>query len=161
MNYPESQVLTLKYSLVTCFLFLSLSFIATSFGEIKIEKQSLRPFINTNGFKNMYEISTLKRTELVVGIIENRFVATGVIIDIKHTAEGPQRFVMHIKEIEPISDYADFGEEYLDKSVEILSEIGIPSSFRPGAEASLVLRVSGDEWGQYLFLVEVINNDKT
>lgn len=164
MNYPESQVLTLKYSLVTCFIFLSLFFVNISFGDIKVikgEKQSLRPFINTDSFKNMHEISNLKRSELVVGIIENRFVATGVIIDIKHTVEGPQRFVMHIKEIEPIGDYANFGEEYLDKSVEVLSEIGIPTSFQPGAGVSLVLCVSGDEWGQYLFLVKVINDDKT
>ncbi len=163
MNYIENKVLTLKYSVATCFVFLSLFFIDVAFGDIKTEKQSLRPFINTNGFKNMHGISTLtlKRSKLVVGIIENRFAATGVIIDIKRTAEGPQRFLMHIKEIEPVGDYANYGEEYLDKSVEILSEIGIPPSFRPGAEVSLVLRVSGDEWGQYLFLVEVINNDKT
>ena len=68
---------------------------------------------------------------------------------------------MLIKDIESIEDYANFGEEYLDKSVEILSEIGIPCSFRSGLEVSLILRVSGDEWGQYLFLVKVINDDKT
>ncbi len=68
---------------------------------------------------------------------------------------------MLIKDIESIEDYANHGEEYLDKSVEILSEIGIPCSFRPGLEVSLVLRVSGDERGQYLFLIKVINDDKT
>ncbi|MHC4268535.1 MAG: hypothetical protein ACYSTS_08725 [Planctomycetota bacterium] len=160
MNYLDNKILTLKYSLVICSIFLSLFFIDVAFGDTKIEKQSLRSFINIAGFKNIYEVSTLKRTELVVGIIENRFVATGVIIDIKHTAEGPQRFVMHIKEIEHIGDYANFGKAYLDKSVEVFSEIGIPSSFLPEVEVSLVLRVSGDEWGQVLFLVEVINNDK-
>ena len=44
----------------------------------------------------------------------------------------------------------------MDKTVEIFSEIGIPSSFQVRMEISVVLRVSGDEWGQTLFLVEVI-----
>ena len=68
---------------------------------------------------------------------------------------------MRIKDIESVDDYANYGEEYLDKSVEILSEIGIPCSFRQGLGISLVLRVSGDERGQYLFLVKVINDNKT
>lgn len=144
-NYPVKKMWVFKYSMVTSFLFLSLFFIEVAIGEIKTEKQ----------------VSTVKNTELVVGIIENRFVATGVIVDVKRTEKKPQRFVMLIKNIESIEDYASHGDEYLDKSVEILSEIGIPSSFRPGLEVSLVLRVSGDERGQYLFLVEVINDDKT
>ena len=158
-EYPIKKVLSLKYSFVTCFLFLSLFLVDAAIGGIKIEKQFSRSSINNH--KNTHEVSTIKEIELVTGIIENRFVATGVIVDIKHTAEKPQRFVMLIKTVESIEDYANHGEEYLDKSVEILSEIGIPCSFKPGLEVSLVLRVSGDERGQYLFLVKVINDDKT
>jgi hypothetical protein len=154
-EYPIKKVLSLKYSFVTCFLFLSLFLVDAAIGGIKIEKQFSRSSINN------HKVSTIKEIELVTGIIENRFVATGVIVDIKHTAEKLQRFVMLIKDIESIGDYANHGEAYLDKSVEILSEIGIPCSFRPGLEVSLVLRVSGDERGQYLFLVKVINDDKT
>ena len=159
-NFQVKKVLPFKYFFVTCFLFLSLFFIDVAIGGIKIEKQFPRSSINNN-HKNTYEVSTIKEIESVAVIIENRFVATGVIVDIKQTAEKPQRFVMLIKEIESIEDYTNLGEEYLDKSVEILSEIGIPCSFKPGLEVSLVLRVSGDEWGQYLFLVKVINDDKT
>ncbi len=159
-EYMVKKVLSFKYSFVTCFLFLSLFFIDAAIGEINIEKQFSRSSIDNN-LKNTYEVSIIKEIESVSVIIENRFVATGVIVDIKQTAEKPQRFVMLIKDIKSIEDYANFGKEYLDKSVEILSEIGIPSSFRPGLETSLVLRVSGDERGQYLFLVKVINDDKT
>lgn len=158
--YPIKKALSLKYFFAIYFLFLSLFFIDTAIGEIKTEKQFLRLSINNN-LKNVYEVSTRKEAESVSVIIENRFVATGVVVDIKQTAEKPQRFVMLIKDIEPIEDYANFGEGYLDKSVEILSEIGMPCSFKPGLEVSLVLRVSGDEWGQHLFLVKVINDDKT
>src|SRR3972149_11682150 len=44
-------------------------------------------------------------------------------------------------------------------TVEIYSEIGIPSSFQTGIEVSVVLRVAGDERGTSLFLVEVLKND--
>ena len=160
MNYSENKVLTLRYSIATCFLFLSLFFIDVAIGGLKIEKQYSKSSIDNN-LKNTHEVLTRNVTEQVAVIIENRFVATGVIVDIKHTAEKLQRFVMLIKDIESIGDYANHGEAYLDKSVEILSEIGIPCSFKPVLEISLVLRVSGDERGQYLFLVKVINDDKT
>ena len=62
------------------------------------------------------------------------------------------------KKITPFKDYPNFGQKYLRKEVEIFSEIGIPSPFEIGVEAFVVLRVSGDEWGQTLFLVEVIEN---
>ncbi len=159
-EYPVKKVISFKYFFVTCFLFFSLFFIDAAIGGIKVEKQFLGSSINNN-LKNTCEVSTIKEAESVSVIIENRFVATGVIVDIKHTAEKPQRVVMLIKDIKSIEDYANFGKEFLDKSVEILSEIGIPCSFKPGLEVSLVLRVSGDEWGQYLFLVKVINDDKT
>lgn len=145
-------------------MFLGLFFIDVAFGGIKgREMQSLRSVNYVKSLKNIRDSSTTisKRIKLVVGIIENRFVATGVISDIKRTSEGPQRFVMHITKIESIDDFANFGEEYLNKSVEILSEIGIPSSFKPEVEVSLVLRVSGDEWGQTLFLLEVLSNETT
>ncbi len=159
-DYQVKKVLAFKYSFVTCFLFFSLFLVDVAIGGINIKKQFSRSSINNN-LKNSHEVSNVKKSELVTGIIENRFVATGVIVDIKQAAEKLQRFVVLIKDIEPIEDYANFGEGYLDKSVEILSEIGIPCSFRPGLNVSLVLRVSGDEWGQHLFLVKVINDDKT
>lgn len=95
---------------------------------------------------------------LAVAIIENRFIARGIITDIKRASKGIQKFAMQIKKIEQYQDYPNFGSNYLGKKVEIFSEIGIPSSFQVGTEISVILRVSGDEWGQYLFLVEVIEN---
>jgi len=65
---------------------------------------------------------------------------------------------MKIKKIKQFEDYQNFGGNYLGKEVEIFSEIGIPASFEAGAEVSVLLRVSGDERGQYLFFVEVIEN---
>ena len=141
----------------TSFLFLSLFFVDVAIGEIVVQK--LRP-LYSNNITGVSDVSTIDEVELVVGIIGNRFAATGVIVDVKRTAEKPEKFVMHISSIEPVGGFANHGEAYLDKSVEILSEIGIPPSFRSGVEISLILRVSGDEHGQYLFLVEIINGDK-
>ena len=95
---------------------------------------------------------------LAVAIIENRFIAHGKITDIKRASKGMQKFTMQIKKIEQYEDYPSFGSNYLGKEVEIFSEIGIPSSFQVGTEVSVMLRVSGDEWCQYLFLVKVIEN---
>lgn len=95
---------------------------------------------------------------LAVAIIENRFIARGIITDIKRASKGMQKFTMQIKKIEQYEDYPNFGSNYLGKEVGIFSEIGIPSSFQVGTEVSVALRVSGDEWGQYLFLVKVIEN---
>ena len=95
---------------------------------------------------------------LAVAIIENRFIAWGIITDIKPASKGIQKFTMQIKKIEPYEDYPNFGSNYLGKEVDIFSEIAIPSSFQVGTEVSVMLRVSGDEWGQYLFMVEVIEN---
>ena len=144
----------------TYFLFLSLFFVDVdvAIGEIEAEKLYQ---VQSSNITGMSDISTIGEVKSAVGIIQNRFVATGVIVDVKRTAEKPEKFVMHISSIEPVGGFANHGEAYLDKSVEILSEIGIPSSFRSGLEISLVLRVTGDEHGQYLFLVEVINDDKT
>lgn len=98
--------------------------------------------------------------KLVGVIIENRFIATGTILDIKRVSKGVQKFTMKIKETKQFKDYPSFGGNYLGKEVEVFSEIGIPPSFRTGVEAFVLLRVSGDEWGQYLFLVEVIENEE-
>jgi len=141
----------------TSFLFLSLFFVDVAIGEIVVQK--LRPFYSNN-ITGVSDVSTIDEVELVVGIIGNRFAATGVIVDVKRTAEKPEKFVMHISSIESVRGFANHGKEYSGKSVEILSEIGIPPSFRSGVEISLILRVSGDEHGQYLFLVEIINGDK-
>lgn len=96
--------------------------------------------------------------KLAVTVIENRFIAKGIITDIKRASKGIQKFFLQIKKIEPFKDYPNFGGNYVDKTVEIFSEIGIPSSFQVGMEISVVLRVSGGEWGQTLFLVEVIED---
>ena len=105
-----------------------------------------------------YLTSEGEKIVLAVAVIENRFIARGIITDIKRASKGIQKFAMQIKKIEQYGDYSNFGSNYLGKEVEILSEIGIPASFRVGAEVSVALRISGDEWGQYLFLVEVIEN---
>jgi hypothetical protein len=156
-DYPVKKIWAFKYSVATSFLLLSLFLVDIAIGQIEVEKQYPVPSNNITGIR---DVSTIGEIESVVGIIENRFAATGVIEDVKRTAERPEKFVMHISSIESVGDFANHGEEYSGKSVEILSEIGIPSSFSPGVEASLILRVSGDEHGQYLFLVEVINDDK-
>lgn len=99
-----------------------------------------------------------RNIKFAVAVIENRFIAKGIITDIKRTQKDIQKFSLQIRKIGPFKDYPNFGGKYLGKEVEIFSEIGIPSSFRVGIEVSVVLRVSGDEWGQTLFLVEVIEN---
>lgn len=99
-----------------------------------------------------------KSIKLAVAVIENRFIAKGTITDIKRASKGIQKFTMQIKKTEQFENYPNFGKNYLGKTVEIFSEIGIPSAFQVGVEVSLLLRVSGDERGQYLFLVEVIEN---
>lgn len=93
--------------------------------------------------------------KLTVAVIENRFIAKGIITDVKRSSKGIHKFSLRIKTIEPFKDYPRFGGNYVDKTVEIFSEIGIPSSFQVGIDVSLLLRVSGDERGQTLFLVEV------
>lgn len=100
-----------------------------------------------------------KVTPAVV-ILENRFIATGIITDIKREPKGIQKFTMHIKKVEKFRDYPYSGGNYLDKTVEIFSEIGIPDTFSAGTHITVLLRVSGDEHGQYLFLVEVIENEE-
>lgn len=69
-----------------------------------------------------------------------------------------KKFSLQIKKIEPCKDYPNFGNNYAGKIVEIFSEIGIPSSFQIGMEVRVILRVSGDECGQTLFFVEVIES---
>lgn len=110
---------------------------------------------NADGTKT---ISGNKDITLAVVAIDNRFIAHGIITDIKRAQKGIQKFRMQIRKIEPFKDYPNFGAKYVGKEVEIFSEIGIPSFFQTGVEASVVLRLSGDEWGQTLFLVEAIEN---
>lgn len=109
--------------------------------------------------KNKYPMSGCNNIVTAVAVIENRFVAKGTVTDVKRTSEGIQKFTLHIKKIEQYDKYPNLGSDYVGKDSEILSEIGIPTSFQPGVEVSVVLSVSGDEWGQYLFLVEVIDNE--
>ena len=66
-----------------------------------------------------------------------------------------------MEKAERLEGYANFGADYQGKEVEIVSDIGIRSSLTIGATVSVVLRVSGDEWQQTLFLVEVIKNGST
>lgn len=109
--------------------------------------------------ENKYLMSASNNITAAVAVIENRFIATGTVTDVKRGSEGIQKFTLHIKIIEQYDKYPNLGSDYVGKEAEILSEIGIPASFQPGAEVSVVLSVSGDEWGQYLFLVEVIDNE--
>lgn len=111
-------------------------------------------------FEYLVDASTeeTKSIKLAVAVIENRFIAKGTIIDIKRASKGIQGFTMQIKKTEQFENYPNFGKNYLGKTVEVFSETGIPSSFQAGVEVSLLLRVSGDERGQHLFLVEVIKN---
>ncbi|KAA0244085.1 MAG: hypothetical protein EDM70_08075 [Candidatus Brocadia sp. AMX2] len=99
-----------------------------------------------------------QNSKLVVAVIENRFIVKGVITDIQHASKDIQKFSLQIKKIEPCKDYPNFGNNYAGKIVEIFSEIGIPSSFQIGMEVRVILRVSGDECGQTLFFVEVIES---
>lgn len=151
-----------------CFQALILSFPAQSMGCICLAETSKLP----DPYQRIFykeDIPCQYRTERnrnvkdnptrrAVVVIENRFVAKGRIIHIKPVPKGIQKFTLQIKTIEEYGNYPNFGSNYLGKNVEVFSEIGIPSSFRVGAEASMVLRVSGDEHGQALFLVEVIEN---
>ena len=100
-----------------------------------------------------------KNTQLAVAVIENRFIAHGTIADIKRASKGIQKFTLQITKIDPFKDYPSFGSKYLNKTVEIYSEIGIPSSFQTGIEVSVLLQVARDERGTSLFFVEVLNND--
>ena len=117
-------------------------------------------FINITTDNGQRATSGNSCIKLAVAVIENRFIAKGIITDIKRDSKGIQKFSLQIKKIEPFKDYPNVGSNYVDKTVEIFSEIGIPSSFQVGVEVSVLLRVSGDEWGQYLFLVEVIENEE-
>lgn len=93
-------------------------------------------------------------------VIENKFVATGIVKDIVCEQKGIHKIIMKIDKVEQFDDYVNFGNDYVGKSVEIFSEIGIPPSIKIGVKISLVLRVSGDEWGQYLFLVGVFDKEE-
>lgn len=99
-----------------------------------------------------------KPVKQIAAVIENRFIARGKITDIKPESKGTQKFTLQIEKIEQYKDYPNFGRSYLEKCVEVYSDTGIPTSFQVEAEVSIVLRVSGDEHGQVLFLVEVIEN---
>jgi hypothetical protein len=92
-------------------------------------------------------------------IIENEFVATGVIIDIMDIKNGINKIIMNIEKAEQLGDFPNFGTDYIGKSVEIFSEIGIPHSVKIGEKAALVCKVSGDEKGQKLYLKGVFSDE--
>ncbi|MCF6157755.1 MAG: hypothetical protein E3K32_04120 [wastewater metagenome] len=116
-------------------------------------------FVDVKNASRKKPISNNKGIKSVVAVVDNRFIAHGIITDIKCAQKGIQKFSMQIKKTEPFKDYRNFGPGYLGKEVEVFSEIGIPSFFQVGVKVSVVLRVSGDEWGQYLFFVEEIDNE--
>lgn len=109
--------------------------------------------------KNAYLTAENHSIVFAVVINENRFIARGTITNVQRAPKGIQKFTLHIKKTERYKEYANFGGTYVGKEAEILSEVGIPPSFQSGADVSVLLRVSGDEWGQYLFLVEAIDNE--
>lgn len=96
--------------------------------------------------------------QMAVAALDNRFVATGVILDSKRTSTGMHVFKMKIEKVGQVQGFADLGAEYQGLEKEFFSEIGAPPALTVGKRVSVILRVSGDEWRQILFLVEVIDN---
>ncbi len=131
------------------FFYMKKTFGATNKGEVS--KQ------NYYSKSMLLDIFFSKRVKLCIVIIENKFVATGIINDIVRVEKGMKKIIMKIEKVEQFGDFPNLGTDYIGKSVEIFSEIGIPPSIKIGAKVSLVLRVSGDEWGQSLFLMEVFS----
>lgn len=99
--------------------------------------------------------------QLAVQALENRFIATGFILEVRPapSGKGIKKFRFKIEKTARIEGFADFSAEYLGKEVEVASQIPLPPSLKPGATISVVLRVAGDEWHQSLFLVEVIDHE--
>jgi len=96
--------------------------------------------------------------QLAVAALENRLIANGVVVSIGKPSGRMQSFLLKIEKVSSISGYANLGEGYHGKEVEVLSEIGIPSSIMAGKTISVILRVSGDEWRQTLFFMGVVDN---
>jgi len=96
--------------------------------------------------------------QLAVAALENRFTANGVVVSIGKPSGRMQSFLLKIEKVSSISGFANLGEGYQGKEVEVLSEIGIPSSITVNKTVSVILRVSGDEWKQTLFFMGVVNN---
>ncbi len=113
--------------------------------------------------RHTFDVTSIKRNEtikLVVAVVENKFIAHGLITDTKRAPRDMQKFAMHIEKVEQFDNCPNLGKSYSGKTVEIFSEIGIPHSFEVGVEVSVILRIFGDEWGQTLFLVGVIDDEK-
>jgi hypothetical protein len=92
-------------------------------------------------------------------VLENRFIAHGVVVDRHKTSERVQKFRLKIEKIEPVPGFVNSGAAYKGKEVEVLSDNNIPASLKSNSRVSVVLRVAGDEWSQSIFLVEVINHE--
>ncbi len=95
---------------------------------------------------------------VAVAALENRFVAEGVILDSKRLSTGMHVFRMKIEKVEALQGFANLGAGYQGTEKEFFSEIGAPPALAAGKRVSVILRVSGDEWHQQLFLVEVRDN---
>jgi len=107
-----------------------------------------------------YSITIIGVLLLGSGII-TFFAANWAVImnDIVRVEKGIQKIIMKIETANRFGDFPNLGTDCIGKSVEIFSEIGIPPSIKIGAKVSLVLRVSGDEWGQSLFLMAGFSNE--
>ena len=133
------------------FFYMKKTFGATNQGEVSIQNFYSKSILSDIFFSKTVKLCTV--------IIENKFVATGIINDIVRVEKGIKKIIMLIEKVEQFGDFPNLGTDYIGKSVEIFSEIGIPPSIIIGAKVSLVLRVSGDEWGQSLFLMEIFSNE--
>lgn len=95
--------------------------------------------------------------QLAVQALENRFIATGLILEILPASDNRiQKFRLKIEKTARVEGFPDFGAAYSGREVEVLSAVPLPSSLKPGLSISVVLRLAGDEWHQSLFLVEVL-----
>ncbi len=89
--------------------------------------------------------------------VENRFVASGTLLETGRTAAGITILTMKIEKVQAVEGFPNMGSEYRGRTVEIFSEIGVPAEIQAGKQVTLILRLSGDERHQALFLVEVIH----
>ena len=98
-----------------------------------------------------------KPLSVAVAAIENRFIASGTILDARRTSAGIHAFKMKIEKVATAGSFPNMGAPYEGKEQEFFSEIGAPAGLQPGKRATVILRLSGDERHQALFLVEVIH----
>lgn len=96
--------------------------------------------------------------QLAVAGLEQRFIATGIVRALFPAEKGVHKAVIRIEAVAPAAGYPGAGEQYLGKEIEVLSETAFPGEMNVDARITIVLRIVGDEWRQYLFFVEVVKD---